>query len=721
MKKIFTAAVFVILINFSSVVAQWTKTQGPPGITITKFFENDSALFAGTYAQGVYKSYDYGNTWIAANTGIDNKQVLSLASDSLYIYAGTGDEGVYRSADQGATWTIANTGIQTQAVNCLLNAAGFMFAGTIGQGVYSSADHGNTWQDASGGALTFSFIHAMFYANSRLTVEADNYLFYSFDFGATWFVDNGSTAFYVIDNFLQKGDTVIASAKGNVFVTTDGGTNWSNVITVNTDIDILGLDRMNDTIYAGYAIGAYGGYANGVYRSTDWGQTWINISSSGLRIGNRYDNHFKISGNNFLISCEEIGIYHSGDKGATWTQVPLSNFEAASSIDNCILISGNTLYSGTHNDGVYSSTDNGNTWNKTGTTNPLDTLSNAIIFSMLNPAPNILLAGGCGYGLYRSANNGSTWTHIINGLPMQAGTGYCCVNSLVQSGSKTVAATTEGLYYSNDNGLTWNASNLAGSQVYASGLAAHGNVVVAGIVSFTAGDGIYRSTNGGVSWTQVNSILDVISMAAGGTNHFYAGTFNGNYFSNDDGLSWFSVGPGIPATDAGFAILAFDNFVFIGNNNGVYFSNNYAASFTNVSTGMDPYPNNSVQGLAADNTFIYAGMFIDAVWRRPLFDFGITTEVKNNISADENLLKIKITPNPAADYFTISYTLRNNSKVTIDLTDGTQRLIKHIMEESKSMGKYEITFSAKELPAGIYYLKIKTDDVYEIVKLSVIK
>ncbi len=700
MKKTFTPRIILFLAaNLIShlIFSQWTKTAGPPGITVTKFFENDSALFVGTYAQGVYKSYDHGNSWLAANTGIENMQVISLAADSLYIYAGTGTEGVYRSSDQGTTWSLANTGIQTQAVSCLLSAGGFMFAGTIGTGVYSSVDHGNTWQDANGGALTSSYIHAMFYASSRLTVEADNYLFYTFNNGSSWFIDQGSTAFYVIDNFLQKGDTVIAAANGNIFVTHDGGTNWSSVITINPDIDILGLDKSNDTIYAGYANGSFGGYANGVYRSTNWGQTWTNIPSSGLRIGNRYDNHFKISGNNFLFSCEEIGIYNSNDKGATWAQVPLNNFEPASSIDNCILVSGATIYSGTHNDGVYSSIDQGNTWNKIGTANPLDTLSNGIVFSMLNPAPNILLAGACGYGLYRSTDNGVTWSHVTNGLPSQAGTGYCCINSLAQSGNRTIAATTEGVYYSGDNGFTWNASNLTGSQVYASGLAVNGNVVCAGITSFTLGNGIYRSANGGVSWTLVNNISDVISMAAGGTNHFYAGTFNGNYYSNDNGLTWFSVGPGIPASDPGFTILAFNNYVFIGNNNGVYFSSNYATSFTNVNTGMDPYPNNAVQGLAADNNYVYAGTFLDAIWRRPLSDFGIPTGIAET---DLSRPGVIVSPNPANDFIEISF-LQKENNFTVEIISMDGKII------SRSCNNRRIDVS--DLRKGFYFFKVIDD------------
>jgi len=679
----FTSLLCLLFFISNNLFAQWTKTGGPPGIRTTKFYETGNILYVGTDAQGVYKSLDHGNTWTAANSGIENREVLSLTGDGTYIYAGTGatdtgTDGVYRSSDQGATWTAANNGIQSQSVYSLLSAAGQLFAGTIGQGVYKSDNQGTSWTNASGGALGSSLIFIMFYAAPRLTVEADNCLFYSEDFGDSWYIEQEvSPCFYPVDQFLQKGDTVLIAARGNVFVTQDGGITWGPVIHVDPvaydDIEILGLDRRNDTIYAGHALG--------VYRSLNWGQSWTNISASGLRFGNRlFNDDFKISGGNFLLSCEEIGIYKSADKGVTWSQVPLSQFEAASTIDNSIIISDNKIIAGTHNDGVYSSSNSGNTWNKIGTTNPMDTLSNSIIFAMLNPAPNILLAGACGNGLYRSTDNGLTWTHITAGLPFDAETNFTCINTLALSGSNVIAATTKGIYYSGNNGLTWTASNIAGDLVYySSGLAVNGNIVCTGIFSPVLGSGIWRSTNIGMTWMLVNNINDVISMASGGENHFYAGTFYENFVSEDNGLTWMNAGPGIPTDNGGFAIYAINNYVFIGNSKGVFFSDNYGDSFSNANTGIDPYPNNSVQGLTADGYFVYAGTFLNALWRRPLSDFGIIplclTEVTTNSNSGSGSLRDIISCTYSGANITFNGALMDQ---TITLTSGEINIMKEL-------------------------------------------
>src|SRR5262245_13841180 len=141
MKKNYT---FVIPLSFLFLTsnAQWVQTNGPEGITITKFLNvSDSVLLCGTQAKGVFFSSDHGSSWSPA-TGLENKWVSCFEQDSLYIYAGIfgavpGGNGVFRSSDNGHTWLPANTGIENSSVTCLLVAAGYLFAGTA-MGVFRS-------------------------------------------------------------------------------------------------------------------------------------------------------------------------------------------------------------------------------------------------------------------------------------------------------------------------------------------------------------------------------------------------------------------------------------------------------------------------------------------------------------------------------------------------------------------------------------------------------
>lgn len=687
MKKNYALILIASFLCFSTN-AQWVKTNGPEGITVTSFFNQDTILLCGTYAQGVFRSFDNGNSWTVSNQGLQNKEIVSFAMDDTYIYAGCFGQGVFRSSDNGYTWEAANTGIQTEAVFSLLVAGGYLFAGTVGDGVFRSSDQGNTWEDANGGALGSSFIKAMVYQAPRLMVEADNYIFYSFDFGDGWYVDQGPTQFYQINTFFQKGDTILAAAFSVVFYSYDGGVTWSDPDILSTTV--VGFDRIGDTVFAGTAFG--------VYYSTNWGSSWIQLTATGLRSG---ASAFIKSGHNLVLGRQEIGVAVSADKGANWTQTPLSDFARASTIDNSMISANEFVYSGTHGNGVFATSDHGDTWTKIGTTNQFDTLSNEAIFSMLHIQPDILLAGGCGTGLFRSADNGVTWTHITDGLPPDNGT-FTCIYTLAQCGPNILAALTNGVFYSEDNGLTWNATNLTGPDILgAGGFAVRDNIACVGIVAFPSPVGVYRSTDYGVTWFLTDQLPDIFTMATGGNHTMYAGELFSSYVSYDDGINWQGMGIG-----AAFTILAWDNYAFVGNNNGVLFSNNYGSSWTYVNEGMDPYPNNSVQGLTRDNMYVYAGTFRDAVWRRPLSDFDIATSTSGITNKPG---EVSVAPNPASTFIKIILPSSINEKysVTIFNSSGQSFFSNEINFADKNT---PLNIYVKDLPPGFYIIKINCSD-----------
>lgn len=712
---------FLLLFN-EAVHAQWAKTAGPPGINVNTFFNSGSFLFAGTSSKGVFKSSDQGATWTAANSGLENATVLSLAKDQTYLYAGT-NTGVYRSSNNGATWIAANNGIETQLVTNMVIGGGFLFAGTAGQGVYRSANQGNTWANANGGALDFSSIFAMCYVNNQLIVEADNYLFKTKNAGDTWFVDQGSTAFYVIKHFLVLGDTVLASARNGIFRSYNGGKTFTNFQPVLADenTELLGFAFSNGIVYTCEK--------RGMFKSTDIGITWTSVPATGLRFGTRFNNYFAQSGNRFLMGMDELGVFRSADTGHTWKQ-SIAGFVAGSSIDNSLLSIHDTLVTGTHSDGVYGTINNGNAWKKVGTRNNKDTLSNAVVYALFNPAPNIILAGTCGDGLYRSADNGKTWKHITAGLPYKLFDNYECDFGLTKSGANILLATTNGIYYSTNNGLSWNASNLAGDRISAFSIAANGSVVVAGVVEGVPPfqSGIHRSVNNGVTWTFVQSFFDdIISLAADGVDHFYGGGFFGNFRSANNGLSWSAVGNGIPPNTGGFAIKVIGtNNVFIGNNTGIYFSNNKGNSFTDASAGLDPEPNNSVQGIEANSTYLFAGLAGNGVWRRRLSDFGISMSLNvqsekmdQQNKAEGNLKnKLRIYPNPAIIEATIQYEINEACEARLMITDQLGKAVLQT-DEFLSAGIYTKTIDVKHFSPGIYVVQVIVKGKADFAKLIV--
>ena len=690
------------------VQAQWEKTSGPPGINVNAFFSSGSLLFAGTSSKGVMVSSDRGATWAAANKGMENTTVLSFAKDNTYLYAGT-NNGVYRSPDNGVSWVAANNGIQTQRVTNMIIGGGFLFAGTAGQGVFRSSNQGNTWANANGGALDFSSIYAMCYVNNILIVEADNYLFKTRNAGNSWFVDQGNTAFFVIKHFLVLGDTILASARNGIFHSFNGGITWSKFqpLLADEQTELLGFSFFNRVVYTCDK--------RGMLRSFDTGRTWTSIPASGLRFGTRFYNHFVKSGNSFLMGMDELGIFRTTDTGHTWKQ-SITGLPPLSSIDNSLLNIHDTIFTGTHSDGVYGTVNNGNFWRKTGTTNNRDTLSNAVVYALFNPAPNIILAGTCGDGLYRSTDNGRTWKHIIAGLPYTVFDNFECDQGFTRSGANILLATGNGIYYSKNNGLTWNASNLAGDRIAVASIAANGNVVVAGVAEGVPPfqSGIHRSVNNGVTWTFVQSLGDdLISLAADGVNNFYGGGFFSNFRSANNGLSWSVIGNGIPANTGGFTIKVIGTSnVFIGNNTGIYFSGNKGNTFVNAGMGLDPAPNNSIGGIEANSTYLFAGLPTNGIWKRPLSDFGISAMLSEQIASDQKMKQevnskttLRIYPNPASDRANVQYETKVAGVVRLIISDQLGKIVSQ-SDEFSTAGIHTKVIDVKHFRQGIYSVQV---------------
>jgi hypothetical protein len=215
-------------------------------------------LYAFTCYQGVWRSTDYGKTWTkssAAGSVLETGRQWTAAIDpsttrdpasapTLYTANGYGaPNGFYKSTDWGVTWTAPSNpgdvyGLDIDPYDSLHMITGFHES----NGIAESLDGGNTWRQiatpGSGNSIYAFFIDTGTAATTRTTwleIPQDN--------------SNGATN-----------------------RTTNSGATWSQV---GTFVHPHGACQIfNAGAGVVYAPGS------GVQRSTDYGVTWTQVSSS---------------------------------------------------------------------------------------------------------------------------------------------------------------------------------------------------------------------------------------------------------------------------------------------------------------------------------------------------------------------------------------------------------------------------------------------------------
>lgn len=117
------------------------------------------------------------------------------------------------------------------------------------------------------------------------------------------------------------------------------------------------------------------------------------------------------------------------------------------------------------------------------------------------------------------------------------------ISSVALIGTKAIAASGNGLYYSTDSGVSWLNSNIASGNFSSVVLSADGTK---GIAASSAGNGLYYSPDSGQNWTQSTLTTggltsgSFISISLSGTDAIAASNSDdiGIYYSANSGQTW---------------------------------------------------------------------------------------------------------------------------------------------------------------------------------------
>ncbi|WP_350286278.1 glycosyl hydrolase [uncultured Croceitalea sp.] len=243
----------------------------------------------------------------------------------------------------------------------VLNDPNLYYMGTAGGGVWKTTDAGNTWSCISDGyfggsigavAVSESDPNVIYVGEGEQTlrgnVSSGNGIWKSLDAGETWeFIGlEGSEHIARIRIHPSNPDLVYVAAIGNlwkpndtrgVYRSKDGGKNWEKILYESDKAgagDLI-LDPNNSRIiYAatwemkrnGYRMDS-GGPDSKLYKSTDGGDSWTNISKySGLPKGPWGIVGIAVSpvdSNRVwaIIEAEDGGVFRSDDAGKTWKKI----------------------------------------------------------------------------------------------------------------------------------------------------------------------------------------------------------------------------------------------------------------------------------------------------------------------------------------------------------------------------------------------------------------
>ena len=262
-------------------------------IAVSGVAQEPNMYYMGATGGGVWESKNYGASWEnISDKYFDNNNIGAIAvapSNPKVIYVGTGEsdirntfltgDGMYKSTDAGRTWT--KTGLaDTHVISSIVvdpNNADVVYAAALGH-VWASNSSRGVYKSADGGQTWKKIL----YVNDKTGA-----------FALTMDPSNPQVLYATMWQAYRRPWTLSSGGPGSgIYKTTDGGTTWTN-ITHNPGLPTgifgkagVAVAPSNPSIVYALIQAKFQGQAGGLFRSDNGGQTWKLVNNS-MRITQR--------------------------------------------------------------------------------------------------------------------------------------------------------------------------------------------------------------------------------------------------------------------------------------------------------------------------------------------------------------------------------------------------------------------------------------------------
>lgn len=741
---------------------------------------NNNHFYISTAVGGVFKTTDKGLNWtpIFDNIGRPSIGNIEIApSNANRIYVGTGEangsatsgaffgDGIYRSDDAGNNWThigledsnhIGRIVVDPNNQDRLFVATtGVLYGKNVERGLYRSINAGTTWEKV------------LYVSDSTAVIDVVmNPVNTNILFAATW------------ERTRRPWQRDYAGETTGVYRSLDGGDSWiklTNGLPVDSEengrIGLTISPSNPNVIYASYTTNHITNTFNGLYKTTNNGDTWSlvalndisNVNSSfGWYFGNirvhptnenevyvlgqllykttnggtnwnqifgmHVDHHsmeYSKSNPNFMLSGNDGGLYISEDAGANWSHfenLPITQFYNIE-VDE---LQPQRLFGGAQdNNTLRTVTGNNNDWNS---------ILGGDGFQVnvdKNNSNNVYAESQFG-NLFRSIDGGNTMLNGLNGIDGNDRNNWNTPVEISPFNTNVLYYGSNKLYQSVDKAESWTViSDDLTNGMHPSGATSYGTLTCIApsyqnldVVYTGSDDGNISVTfDSGVTWESIDDGLPnayVTQIAIHPTDDLTAyATFSGfgvldyspHVFKTiDGGQNWEDISsnlPSIPVND--IVIDNTNNLLYIATDAAVWVSNNEGVSWGILGNDLPITIIADIKLHKPTNT-LYAGTF-----GRSMFSIDVSeiTVSINDVSTDDNF---KVYPNPIKDDFNLNVQFKNATQIKVFLSNingKTSKIIfSGIVEENQIL-----SLQKPNLEAGVYFLHIVSENKHLVKKV----